>query len=532
MMKKNNGLTMIEILVAMSIVAILSTFGLINYQTASAKARDGVRKNHLSQLSTALGIYFQKNNKYIPGSGNCDSDTPALYTGIASYMSNQAVPRDPVTNAAYCYISDQMGSSYRLFAKLEKCSDPSNSLCPYIQYNYSVVSDNLTIEPAPGDTTAASQSHLFSGTSIFSLFPTPTQPVWTENWDSMSSVQNRWDNIGSPCYSIPQPGILDMVCQSNGLASKQYWDKTKEIEVTGRVRAEPAPGSTTDAYWGGLTLYNNNGADNNYGELASQRNVPPFGGDHTAKVVTLTNDIGATITPESPWSWHDFKIKYSNGSYDYFVDGNLVKTVNNVPLTADPDIFVLCVSVGTGTPNDGSSSHCQFGPITVAGTQAQPPPPPSLKKVFVSKNWVSGSMGGLAGADSWCQNQANQASLGGSFKAWLSNSSTSASSRLSHASVPYKLVDDTTVVNNWNDLVDGTLSNKINKDQFGALADGIVTWTNTKPDGSIENTNSCNNWSSVSGSSNTGHSGFTDTQWTQFGSDNCGSYKALYCFEQ
>lgn len=167
-----------------------------------------------------------------------------------------------------------------------------------------------------------------------------------------------------------------------------------------------------------------------------------------------------------------------------------------------------------------------------------PPPPPAVsptKRVFVTKTWTRGNIGGLTGANTFCTAQANQASLGGTWKAWLSDSQTSATQNIpTHNNGPYKLVDNATLVaSNWDNLIDGTLSNKINKDQFGTLQEGIVTWTNTKINGTINNSNNtCDNWTSATGTTNTGHTGLSNNQWTQFGSDNCNTYKPIYCFEQ
>ena len=205
----------------------------------------------------------------------------------------------------------------------------------------------------------------------------PARPAavttWTEPWDTIAGVQARWTPVGDVTYTIPTPGTLDVVAQSGGLISLQKWDKRQPITVTGTVRAEPNPGSSTDAYWGGLTLYNNNGFDDNYGELATERNVPPWGGDHTPRVVSLTNNIGSALLVDAgSWVQHTFEIRWTapgGGTWKYYVDGNLLQTKQHIGLGNDPNIFILCVSVGAGVPDDGSHAHCQFGPITVVGVQ-------------------------------------------------------------------------------------------------------------------------------------------------------------------
>jgi hypothetical protein len=46
----------------------------------------------------------------------------------------------------------------------------------------------------------------------------------------------------------------------------------------------------------------------------------------------------------------------------------------------------------------------------------------------------------LSGADAKCQSEANTAGLSGTYKAWLSSTTTNAANRLNHATVPYKMM--------------------------------------------------------------------------------------------
>lgn len=162
----------------------------------------------------------------------------------------------------------------------------------------------------------------------------------------------------------------------------------------------------------------------------------------------------------------------------------------------------------------------------------------SQKRVFVTNTTYTGNIGGLSGADSNCQSQADAASLGGTWKAWLSDASTNASSRLSQSIVPYVKVDGTTVVvNNWSDLTDGSLNSAINKDQYGNTQSGLDVWTNTDTSGNrIASVTSytCTNWSSSSNRvrSYYGDSGYTNIQWTNQGYNTCNKTFRLYCFEQ
>lgn len=155
---KKDGFTLIELMVAISIIAILSTIGVTTYQGIQLKARDSVRKGDLNNLSTALEIYFQKNGKYVVDDSNGSDLTscqtvPAeskFYNSIKNNMSDGSVPTDPVSKQAYCYISQNRGQSYRLFTKLEKCQASGGNLCGQ-NYNYSVYSDDLNLAAAPSE---------------------------------------------------------------------------------------------------------------------------------------------------------------------------------------------------------------------------------------------------------------------------------------------------------------------------------------------------------------------------------------------
>ncbi len=161
-------------------------------------------------------------------------------------------------------------------------------------------------------------------------------------------------------------------------------------------------------------------------------------------------------------------------------------------------------------------------------------------RVFVTSTVYGGALGGLIGADIKCQERANAANLGGTWKAWLSDFHTSASEHITHTTGKYKLLDGTIIANGWADLTDGTLLQAINKTESGSTPKTNV-WTGTRPDGlgSI-NLPTCDGWS-VSNTSATGSVGSafsTDGKWTAWGTRSCAvsftgqGGQHLYCFEQ
>lgn len=88
-MKKNYGFTLVELMVVISIIAILSLIGLTLYNTTIRNSRDARRKGDIDAIASAL------ETKRVPAA--------IVYTPIATTdMSNGQIPKDSV-NGTYQY---------------------------------------------------------------------------------------------------------------------------------------------------------------------------------------------------------------------------------------------------------------------------------------------------------------------------------------------------------------------------------------------------------------------------------------------
>jgi prepilin-type N-terminal cleavage/methylation domain-containing protein len=63
------GFTLIELLVVISIIALLSSVALIAFQSARTKSRNVKRLSDMTQMNTALELYFATNKGYPSSSG-------------------------------------------------------------------------------------------------------------------------------------------------------------------------------------------------------------------------------------------------------------------------------------------------------------------------------------------------------------------------------------------------------------------------------------------------------------------------------
>jgi prepilin-type N-terminal cleavage/methylation domain-containing protein len=79
--QNTNGFTLIELLVVVSIIGILSTFAMVSLNTARTKARDALRKGDMTQLRTALNLYYDDNNQYPACLDNSWDDTDTVFFG-------------------------------------------------------------------------------------------------------------------------------------------------------------------------------------------------------------------------------------------------------------------------------------------------------------------------------------------------------------------------------------------------------------------------------------------------------------------
>lgn len=158
-MPKSRGFTLVELLVSISIIAILSAIGMVVYSRVIREGRDSRRQSDLRAIQSALEQYFADQFYYpIYSSGsscsppngtlrfNCSLKDPT--TGNKTYINT--VPRDPTgssSNPGYSYVPTTSSGSacdnssiatyctkYCLYARLSN-SNPGVGTCPVVSPN-------------------------------------------------------------------------------------------------------------------------------------------------------------------------------------------------------------------------------------------------------------------------------------------------------------------------------------------------------------------------------------------------------------
>ena len=210
-------------------------------------------------------------------------------------------------------------------------------------------------------------------------------------------------------------------------------------------------------------------------------------------------------------------------------------------VTPDCDGDCTFPKCGDGFKNEGSGEECDDG-NTAAGDGCSDTCAKEKRVVFVSSVLYTGNLGGLAGADAKCQQLANAAGLAGTFKAWLSDSQNSPSSRFLKSKVPYVLPGGAQIAKSWNDLTDGVILHAIDQTEMKSAPPPAMqcnskatVWTNTREDGTSWNGNVCGNFTNTTADGRLGTSMAINYTWTRHCSGAAGTcaWKApIYCFEQ
>lgn len=122
-MRSAGGFTLMELLVVMSLIVVLTSIGLMAYQTSVQRGREAVLKEDLYRMRDAIDQFYVDKGKY-------PVDLSELVSG--GYL--RAVPVDPMTQSA---------ESWQLIPAEPDPNNPSGDLGIY---NVMSGSDKLAID--------------------------------------------------------------------------------------------------------------------------------------------------------------------------------------------------------------------------------------------------------------------------------------------------------------------------------------------------------------------------------------------------
>ena len=217
--------------------------------------------------------------------------------------------------------------------------------------------------------------------------------------------------------------------------------------------------------------------------------------------------------------------------------GNAVTAAHfNEMRTAISEVYTNCGqaappwSSGVITPGT-STRKVHIDDLRIVTSDA---PACGTRFIFVTSSTYNGNLGGLAGADAKCQTAATAGSLPGTYKAWLSDGTGIAGTRLTSTTLRFILPTSGQIARDFDDLTDSLLDQTININELGAtVANGATVWTSTDGEGGGIG-NNCTNWTSgVAGPFGAvGLVGSTTSTWTFSTTVSCTALNRLYCVQQ
>jgi prepilin-type N-terminal cleavage/methylation domain-containing protein len=147
---KNDGFTLIELMVVIAIIALLASIALIAFTSAQQKSRDTKRLADMTQMNTALELYFADFKGYPSNAGGIPT---ALTPNYASTLPKAPLPPDGGCAAA-AYASPvppgNYGSSYYYYPSGTSFIGSDNSTVVYPDYAYYFCLGNQVGNFTPG----------------------------------------------------------------------------------------------------------------------------------------------------------------------------------------------------------------------------------------------------------------------------------------------------------------------------------------------------------------------------------------------
>lgn len=130
---KQKGFTVIEVLVASTIIAVLATIGFVSYSSINRRARNTKRQHDLEQIRNAQEMYKSDSSVSL-------SKYTLDYNDLKNNGYLQDIPKDPKTDQPY-FISDNSGGAltkYCVCSIYEPASSapPSSGGCFISGYDY------------------------------------------------------------------------------------------------------------------------------------------------------------------------------------------------------------------------------------------------------------------------------------------------------------------------------------------------------------------------------------------------------------
>jgi len=205
-MKK--GFTLVELLIVISLIAILTTVAIMSFRNQINKGNDAKRKSDINTIKVAVEEYEKDRNCYPSESGMAKCGTDSTIA-VLPYLSN--VPCDPVTGKPYAYEAPSgCAGWYRLYGDLQNSSDvqiiPNIGPDGSTAYNFYEGSSNAPVPVGSQSTPTSTPGGAITGywgcvnkVCVPIEVSSPGQPVCSPTYGTPDCINANCSTGANPC---------------------------------------------------------------------------------------------------------------------------------------------------------------------------------------------------------------------------------------------------------------------------------------------------------------------------------------------
>jgi len=352
-LKSLKGFTLVELLVVISILAILWTIAFLSFTNYSSSARDSTRISDINSISKWLSLQFATSGKYPQPDSKIDitaSGTTIWYqwyawTNTLSLIKLSNWWKDPIDNSYYTYTTNLQQNKYELLWFLEDWTNINlsfNSIVNALDYSKRfiltkwnllwILLNSWTLEPAQS-LTATPIDILNTTTNYIAQFDNKNNISWTgiilyqlqstmKIWASkfpwcdkydISIWNQTWAGCNSTIWSWMIYNSWSNNCRNYAWAyitwsTACYWDTTKEKDynVTYWV----------DNIWWKLYLWNDAPS-----ACTSWYHVPSEQDFLNLEIALTCTDSSTDLTWRCSWLWWSWSTSKNPSN-------NIIKALN------------------------------------------------------------------------------------------------------------------------------------------------------------------------------------------------------------
>ncbi|MBI2019141.1 type II secretion system protein [Candidatus Daviesbacteria bacterium] len=108
------GFTLVELLVVISVIAVLSVIGITIFSGTQKTARDSRRRADVDALSKAVEAHYNSSKDQY-----CTANAGTYCAPVAAWFASGSLPKDPQTSADYTGVPANGATTYNVCATLE-----------------------------------------------------------------------------------------------------------------------------------------------------------------------------------------------------------------------------------------------------------------------------------------------------------------------------------------------------------------------------------------------------------------------------